>query len=83
MARITKQDLVEWIESPVTKWYRDKLREEKADLEEQLAGGSTLDPAPGATAQLTARIVGEIAGLNFAINRDFLDTIQEDELSDD
>ena len=69
---IAAEEKQEWLRNPVTKWYFSQVEEAQAALGEQLKNGASLAETPGLTAQLTARLVGELAGLNFLISKDFI-----------
>ncbi len=77
MEKISKQDVEEWLSSPVTKWAASRLQKERDTLSRVLDSGNTLANDPGYTAQLTARLIGEIAGLDHAISYDYLKDDEE------
>jgi len=66
--RPSKEEVEEWVSHPVTKWKLSKLSVAVADLSDKVISGGTLADAPGLTAQLTAREVGEAAGVRAAIS---------------
>ena len=64
----TKEERIEWVQNPVTKWYFEEyLVEGKQSLIDILAAGNTLGDSASTSAQLTARAVGEIAGIDYAM----------------
>lgn len=69
---ITKDEFRDWWNNEVTKAVIKELTSQRNDLTEELLAGKTLSGEAGMTAQLTARVVGEIAGLDYIINREFL-----------
>ena len=77
MLKPTRSEMEEWKSSPVTKWVVSQVEETREDLSVRLEGGDTLSNEPGLTAQLTARLVGEIAGLDWIINQEYMDKIED------
>lgn len=70
----------EWKEHPATQEIFDAL-EQTRDMDIQsLVDGNTLSADPGETAQLTARIVGKIQGLNQLINISYDAPDEEEEV---
>ncbi len=78
MQKPTRMELEEWQSSDVTKWIFDLLRKDKHILIETLESGGTLSADAGATAQLTARCIGEISGLNHILESDFSEFLDEE-----
>ena len=77
MLKPTRSEMEEWKSSLVTKWVVSQVEETREDLSVRLEGGDTLSDEPGLTAQLTARLVGEIAGLDWIINQEYMDKIED------
>lgn len=69
----TKDEFHQWWDSAVGKEVIKKLSQQRHELTEVLAGGETLSETFGLTGQLTSRVVGEIAGLDYFLSRGFLD----------
>ena len=67
----TNEELEEWLASKVTKEIFKAFRTLREDLVETIATGGSQDGDK--TGQLTARAVGEISGLDFFIEKRFLD----------
>jgi len=61
---MNKEQFIEWINHPMTLEVFEALRKTRDMDEQSLTNGNTLCVDPGETAQLTARIVGKIQGLN-------------------
>ena len=65
MARISKNDYLEWLAIPVTQLYFDGIKEKIAQIELHLGAGSFLNTEnPHETAMQYAKAVGRIEGLN-------------------
>lgn len=71
MVPISKEAFLEWRESPVTKEILARIEAQRQYLLQALENGSTLADDPGLTAQLTARMIGELAGINYLTNTEF------------
>lgn len=65
---MNKEQFKEWKEHLITQEIFKALEQTKNMDIESLVEGNTLSADPGETAQLTARIVGKIQGLNQLIN---------------
>lgn len=72
MVNLTRDDLAQWRNNPVTKEYFNALRQKQIDLARYMAAGGTLT-SPGLegndapTEEKTAKTVGRIAGLEDAL----------------
>lgn len=71
------EQFTEWKEHPITKEIFVALKETRDMDVESLVRGGTLSTDPGETAQLTARIVGKIQGLNQILEISFEDDEEE------
>ena len=74
---MNKEQFYEWRANPMTIEIFEAIEQARRVDEESLLNGNTLCVDPGETAQLTARIVGKIQGLNQLINISYED--EEDE----
>jgi hypothetical protein len=72
---LTKEEFQEWWYLPQTQEVVAKLKEFRQAVVDEILESRTLSDNAGMTAQMTARAVGEIAGLDFFIEKRF----QEDE----
>lgn len=71
MKGITKNDLLDWKNHPVTKAYQAGLESKIREIEMSLGTGISLNyDNPYATASLTAKFTGEIQGLKEALDID-------------
>ena len=77
MQRPTEEEVKDWQSHPVTKWKIGELKANIALIADRIISGQTLSSDPGVTAQITAREVGEAAGLDAAID------ILEEDMNDD
>jgi hypothetical protein len=68
MEKPTADEILEWQQNRVTKWFGSKLEEEIDRLGNMLRSGNTMASDPGATAQLTARMIGEISGIEASLD---------------
>lgn len=81
---ITKEAFYEWRSNPTTIEIYKKIEETKKALEESLASGQTLCTTADETHGSTARMVGNIEGLNQLLNIEFIDDDEsETEFSND
>lgn len=80
---ITKEAFHEWKSNPTTIEIYKKLAETRGALEESLSSGQTLCTAADETHGSTARMVGNIEGLNQLLNIEFVDEKDETEVSHD
>ena len=71
MQKPTRDEISEWQVSPVTKYMLYRCKEAQEFVKERLDSGNTLHNEVGLTAQVTARAVGEIAGLEYIIAQEF------------
>jgi len=78
MDKPTSEEFKEWQRLPVTRWVFVELEGRRNEVRNDMADGTILSETPGLTAQLAARAVGEIAGINFILNKDFLPDIDHD-----
>ena len=76
---MNREQFTEWREHPITKEIFDALRETRDMDVQSLVDGGTLATDMGETAQLTARIVGKIQGINQILDIDFEEEEQEKE----
>ena len=65
---LSKEDFALWKRHPITRAIFKDLRESKADLERALSSGGTLTGEAGATAEKTARMIGNIEGIRLLLN---------------
>lgn len=72
-AVITKEDFFLWKTLPITKAVLKELRETRAALKNALSSGETLTGEAGATAEKTARMVGNIEGIEMLLELKFED----------
>lgn len=70
---ITKEAFYEWKSNPTTIEIYKELAEAKETLKENLASGQTLCTTADETHGSTARMIGNIEGLNQLLNIDFVD----------
>ena len=77
MERPKQEDIIEWAQMPQTRWALQKAKEAQDELKENIVDGATLAESSGATAQLTARIIGEIRGVGW------FKTFLEEEINSD
>lgn len=77
MQKPTRAELEEWQSSDTTRWVLERLRLDRKALSEVMETGGTIGPEVGTTAQLTARLVGEISGLDHILERDFTEYLEE------
>lgn len=59
---------ISWKNHPITEQFFKALEEEKNRLTEDVAAGVTVESTSDGTHGQTSRIVGEIAGLNYALS---------------
>jgi ribosome assembly protein YihI (activator of Der GTPase) len=76
---IDKEQFYEWKRHPMTEEVFAALEEARAELLDRLGSGNTLSETADQTHGQTARLVGNIEGLNQILNISFLD---EEEASD-
>lgn len=69
----TREEFDQWWHDKVTREVIAKLVKDQEALKNTLVEGTTLSDSPGLTAQLTARLIGEIAGLEHVIKKEFLE----------
>jgi hypothetical protein len=69
----TKEDFELWWNSEITTKIRERFQREQETITELVMSSGTLADTPGLTAQLTARAVGEAAGLNYFLKKEFLE----------
>lgn len=70
---ISKEEFSLWKIHPVTIALFKELRETRAQLEDALSSGETLTGTAGDTAERTARMVGNIEGINMLLETYFED----------
>ena len=70
---LTKAELDEWLSLKATREVLKHFVAKRADIRADVGNGLTLDADVGTTAQTTARAVGEIAGLNYFIEKEFIE----------
>lgn len=71
MNGITKRDLAEWMESPVTRAWFKGIKAKMSQLEGMAGNGSMLNAGnPFETHSNISRVVGRIEGLNDALEID-------------
>lgn len=73
MIDVDRDDLKMWLDSAITKLVLRKIEEERSNILEDLSEGGTLGADAGETAQNTAVQVGKIMGLDYILQRKFLD----------
>lgn len=74
MARtpVSKEDYEEWLNLPVTKAILEQIADQRQHLLDAMEAGATLGENSGLTAQLTARLIGELAGVSYILNKEFI-----------
>lgn len=60
----TQEEWAEWLQHPVTQWFRAEAEQTRQDWREALATGQTLRESSDDTAQQTAYATGVVAGLD-------------------
>lgn len=75
---MTKEQFQEWKTNPTTVEIYKKLEETKQALVDGLAAGQTLSTSADETHGSTARMVGNIEGLNQLLNISYEDGIEEE-----
>jgi len=70
---LTKEEHQLWLALPQTKEILSKIVEWKSAIIQEIIESRTLSDNAGLTAQMTARAVGEIAGLDFILERKYLE----------
>lgn len=70
---MTLEEFQIWWNLPQTREVLSRIVEQKEGIVEQILDSNTLSDNAGLTAQLTARAVGEIAGLDYFIKKEFLE----------
>jgi len=80
---MNKEQFQEWKFNPTTIEIYKKLADVRDVLEKSLASGQTLCTTADETHGSTARMVGNIEGLNQLLNIEFIEEKSETEVSDD
>lgn len=75
---MNKEQFHGWQNLPVTIEIMAKLEEIKAGLSDRLSSGQTLSTTAGETALLTARIIGNIEGINQLLRIDYEEEKEEE-----
>lgn len=70
---IKREDFALWKMHPITKEVLKELRETRAALKDALSSGQTLTGEAGATAEKTARMIGNIEGIEMLLELQFED----------
>ena len=70
---LTKTELDEWLNLKATREVMWHFIEKRSSIRADMGNGLTLDADAGTTAQTTARAVGEIAGLDYFIDKEFIE----------
>lgn len=70
---IKKEDFALWKMHPITKEILRECRETRAALRQALSNGETLTGEAGATAEKTARMIGNIEGIEMLLELKFED----------
>ena len=70
---LSKEELEEWWHSKATQEVVKEFVKWRDAITTEMLDGRTLSDNAGFTAQMTARAVGEIAGLNYLIERKFVE----------
>ncbi len=80
MIGITKQDLADWMQNPVTKAFQEGIKAKIRQIEKAVGAGELLDSGnPFATHSNVSRLVGRIEGLQDALEVDDTTVLGEDE----
>lgn len=75
---MTKEDFIGWKNEPITIEIYKKLEETKQALMDGLANGQTLSTLADETHGGTARMIGNIEGLNQLLNISYEDETEEE-----
>jgi hypothetical protein len=73
MRRFDRQTLQEWQDSPLTAVFLQFLRDQQEALARKWAAGSPFPPATRSEEQVMARLLGELADLEWADYATFYD----------
>ena len=77
---INRQDVIDWLESPVTLAYFEGVKFKVRELEKALGRGTTLnDDNPHSTIVATAKMIGQIEGHKDDIDVDISAVIEIEE----
>ena len=76
---MNKETFIEWRNSPTTMEIFDKIKEYRDTLTKCLSTGQTLCSTSGETHGSTARVVGNIEGLNQLLEINYKDEIEGEE----
>lgn len=70
---LNKENYGLWKRHPITRVLFKELRETRSNLRDLISSGETLTGEAGATAERTARMIGQIEGINLLLEVKFED----------